>query len=118
LNALNPAITIERIEELIQEATDQAAEKSVVAIVNQRTAEAFKIRQAGGAQPNHGEIAVKARVDYDANPMTMRRGKEVLGRLQGLLQKELGNNPRIFFPSSHLRRPSLAALAARIWPSN
>jgi energy-coupling factor transporter ATP-binding protein EcfA2 len=49
LHALNPSVPRERIEELLQEATEQTAEKSVAAIVNQRTAEAFKIRQAGGA---------------------------------------------------------------------
>ena len=116
LNALNPALTRERIEELIQQATEEAMDKSVAAIVNQRTAEAFKVRQNGGQQPDHGGIAVAARADYDANPTTMRRGKEVLGHLQALLQAEMGSNPRIFFPSRYLRCQLLANIAATIWP--
>jgi energy-coupling factor transporter ATP-binding protein EcfA2 len=116
LSALNPTIAQERIEELLQQATTETADQSVMAIVNQRTAEAFKIRQEGGPQPNHGEIAVRARADYDAAPDAMRRGKTVLGRLQALLQQELGHNPRIFFPSPHLRRQSIVDIAATIWP--
>jgi energy-coupling factor transporter ATP-binding protein EcfA2 len=116
LHALNPGVTRERIEELLQQATNDTADKSVAAIVNQRTAEAFKRRQEGGPQPNHGDIAVRARADYDANPTEMRRGKPVLGRLQALLQQELGNNPRVFFPSPHLRTQPLVDLANQIWP--
>jgi hypothetical protein len=54
--------------------------------------------------------------DYRANAASMRRGKAVLGRLHALLQQELGANPRIFFPSEHLRSTELEALALRIWP--
>jgi len=46
----------------------------------------------------------------------MRRGKIVLGRLQALLQQELGVNPRVFLPSVHLRSQSLQDVAATIWP--
>jgi energy-coupling factor transporter ATP-binding protein EcfA2 len=115
LHAMNPAIPIERIEELIAQATTETADKSVAAIVNQRTAEAFKLRQEGGGQPNHGEIAVRGQADYAADPTTMRRGKEVLGRLQALLQQELGSNPRIFHPSQHLRSQLISDIASAIW---
>ena len=115
LNALNPAVTRERIAELLQQATDDTANKSIAAIVNQRTIEAFKIRNESGEQPNHGEIAVRAQTDYNSNPTTMRRGKDVLGRLQALLQQELGNNPRVFFPSQHLHSQPWSDLATSIW---
>lgn len=115
LRALNPGVTIERIQELIDQATAETADKSVEAIVNQRTMEAFKARQTGGAPPNHGAIAVQAKNDYDSDPSRYRRGKSTLGRLQALLQQELGSNPRVFFPSEHLRTDKLSGTAASIW---
>jgi energy-coupling factor transporter ATP-binding protein EcfA2 len=117
LNALNPAVTVARIEELITQATQETATKSVEALVNQRTQEAFKVRQEGGPAPNHGEIAVTAQADYTADPARCRRGKPVLGRLLALLQQELGNNPRVFQPSQHLHSQALSDIAASIWPA-
>jgi len=110
LSNLNPSITIERVKELIDQATAETADKSIEAIVNQRTMEAFRTRQAGGPPPNHGAIAVQARNDYDSNPSQYRRGKSTLGRLQSLLQHELGSNPRVFFPSEHLRTDKLSGI--------
>ena len=83
----------------IDQATQDTANQSVEAIVNLRTEEAFKLRQAGAGPPNHGAIAVEAQSDYATDPPTYRRGKIVLGRLIPILQKELGANPRIYFPS-------------------
>lgn len=116
IHALNPTVTLERIRELLHQATAETADKSVEAIVNQRTAEAFRERREGGAQPNHGAIAVQAQTDYAANPAGLRRGKAVIGRLQALLQQELGTNPRIFSPSVHLRSDALETVARDIWP--
>ena len=115
LHALNPIATAARIQQLIDQATQETANQSVEAIVNLRTQEAFKLRQAGGSQPNHGAIAVKAQSDYAADPTTYRRGKIVLGRLISLLQQELGANPRIYFPSEHLKHQGIASIAASIW---
>jgi hypothetical protein len=116
LHALNPMITAERIQVLIEQATAQPEEKSIAAIVNSRTEEAFKKRQPGNPPPNHGEIAVNAHTDYTASPGTYRRGKFVLGRLIALLQQEIGQNPRVFFPSPHLRSERITAIARAIWP--
>jgi len=115
LHALNPAVPIARIRELVQQATEETADKSVEALVNQRTAEAFRERREGGPPPNHGAIAVQAQADYAANPVNLRRGKAVIGRLQALLQAEQGANPRMFFPSLHLRSDALADLVRNIW---
>ncbi|QDM17557.1 hypothetical protein [Tardiphaga sp. vice278] len=116
LNALNPTIAVERIQELIEAATAETADKSIAAIVNQRTAEAFRARSAGGPTPDHGAIAVQANTDFHSDPQKYRRGKVALGRLQALLQQELGSNPRVFFPSDHLQSPKLTALSAAVWP--
>jgi len=103
LHALNPNVTVEGVRELLAQATAETAAQSIEAVVNQRTAEAFRQRRDGGQQLNHGAIAVQAQADYAADPIALRRGKDVLGRLHALLQQELGVNPRIFHPSQHLR---------------
>lgn len=115
LHSLNPTVSVARIQELIAQATTETESKSIEAIVNQRTTEAFRNRQGGGGSVNHGEIATAAMRDYGSDTPSMRRGKVVLGRLHSLLQQELGANPRIFFPSEHLRCTELETLAQRIW---
>jgi energy-coupling factor transporter ATP-binding protein EcfA2 len=116
LHELNPGLPTVRISELLEQATAETEQKSVEAMVNQRTQEAFRLRRAGGDPPNHGAIAVEARAQYVADPGTLRRGKEVLNRLRALLQQELGHNPRIFFPSQYLTSPRLTQIAQTIWP--
>lgn len=116
LHALNPGVSVERINELIAQATAETRDRSVESIINQRTQEAFRVRQEGGGGPNHGLIGVRAAADYDEDPATYRRGKFVLRRLHALLQTELGSNPRIYIPSDQLRVESIAEIAMRIWP--
>jgi hypothetical protein len=116
LHALNPMASPERIQELINQATRETEQKSMAAIVNLRTEEAFKRRQAGDPMPSHGAIAVTAQLDYQTDSVTLRRGKLVLGRLIALLQQEIGQNPRIFLPSAHLRSARITAIAHAIWP--
>jgi energy-coupling factor transporter ATP-binding protein EcfA2 len=116
LHELNPSLELERIRDLVTRATDETSNKSVEAIINQRTAQAFRQRRDGGPAPNHGAIAVQAQTDYEADQVALRRGKEVIGRLQAFLQQELGMNPRVFFPSHHLRSDSLRAIALETWP--
>lgn len=115
LHFLNPTVPVNRIQDLIDQATNELAAKSIISIVNLRTEEAFRRRQAGGAPPNHGEIAVQAAADYAADPAKFRRGKIVLGRVKALLQEELGANPRVYFPSQFLQSPLVSDIAQSIW---
>ncbi|WP_316232253.1 AAA family ATPase [Bradyrhizobium sp. SZCCHNR1051] len=115
LHSLNPAASQERIQQLIDQATLEMASKSVEAIINQRTTQAFKDRQ-NGVQVNHGAISTQANADYAASPTLMRRGKPVLGRLTALLQQEIQANPRIYEPTEFLKLPRLQAIAGAIWP--
>lgn len=116
LSHLNPAVSVERAQQIIDQATIDTRDKSIEALVNLRTAEAFQVRRDGGAAPNHGEIALTAVTDYNADPPQWRRGKIVLGRVIALLQQEIGANPRVLVPSPHLHCPSLSAQANAIWP--
>jgi hypothetical protein len=118
LHALKSIASAEQIQQLIDQATADTEQKSIEVMVNLRTEEAFKKRQGGGKSPNHGEIAVQAQMDYDQNATTHRRGKIVLGRLILLLQQEIGQNPRVFFPTPHLRSPRITAIARAIWPTS
>lgn len=118
LSYLNPAVTPQRAQELIDQATQEVKDKSIEALVNLRTSEAFQHRRDGGGSPNHGEIALTAVIDYNANPSEWRRGKNVLGRVSALLQQELGTNPRIFFPSPSLECEFLKALSQTIWTAS
>jgi ABC-type multidrug transport system ATPase subunit len=79
LSELNSMASVERIEQLIHQATTETEQKSIAAIVNLRTEEVFKKRQAKDPPPNHGEIAVQAQTDYAQNTIAHRRGKLVLG---------------------------------------
>ncbi|QDM27080.1 AAA family ATPase [Tardiphaga sp. vice304] len=115
LHALNNAISANRIEELILIATNDTSAKSIENIVNQRTAEAFRERQNGGPNINHGAIAVTAAADFNANPALYRRGKVILGRLISLIQQEQGANPRVFDPTEHLQVAHLSQISADIW---
>ena len=74
---LNPGLTEAKVNEKIVEARDAVADKSKEVIVNLRTQEAFRKRNAGGAAPNHGAIAVAANNEYDANPGQLMRGKVI-----------------------------------------
>jgi energy-coupling factor transporter ATP-binding protein EcfA2 len=116
LHALNPTVPSVRIEELIDQATQETATRSIEAIINQRTAQAFKDRQNGGPHINHGAISTMAHYDYSVDPATLRRGKYVLGRTIALLQQELQANPRIYEPTEHLKLGRLEQVANTIWP--
>jgi energy-coupling factor transporter ATP-binding protein EcfA2 len=115
LSYLNPSLTTDRAQELIDQATRETRDESIKSIVNLRTEAAFRARKDTGATPNHGEIAVTAASDYDASPATMRRGDSVLGKLTALLQAETKSNPKIFEVSPHLKSATLAGLAKQIW---
>jgi hypothetical protein len=115
LHYLNPGITLDRIRQLIEDATTQTERDSISALVNQRTAEAFEARRDTGKGPDHGDIAVKAHADYKAKSAELRRGKLVLKKLTSLMQTELKANPRIFVPSPYLTSAKLKAIAAKVW---
>ena len=115
INSLNPEISIAGLQDIIEQATIDTRDKSLAALVNLRTDEAFRRRRAGEPPPDHGAIAVRAAADYERSPSQYRRGKVVSGKLTSLLQHELGHHPRIFLPSARLRMPELTAIAHRIW---
>jgi hypothetical protein len=113
----HPALSRERVAEIVEQARCDTRDQSLKAIVNLRTEQAFR-RRKGGDSVNHGDIAVQAQKDYDANPEAMARGKIVLGHLKALLHKELTANSVLVAPSLHLVEPRLREIAAKIWPTS
>ena len=115
LSHVNPTLTAARAQELIDEATASTRDKSIEKMINIRLDFANRNRN-GGPQPNAGAISIQATNDFDADPVKWRRGKIVLGALKGLLQKELGKNPKVLEVSPYLKSPQLAAIKDAIWP--
>jgi energy-coupling factor transporter ATP-binding protein EcfA2 len=112
LHQCNPAVSLERVRELIEAARTATKEKSIEIIVNLRTQEAFRKRNQGGQAPNHGQIAVAATNEYEANPAQMMRGKMVLGRVKSLIQAEQGANAVVLATSAHLNVQALRNVVA------
>lgn len=114
LSSVNTGLSVIRAQYFIEQATNETRTKSIEALVNLRTQEAFQLRRDGGTTPNHGAIATSSIADYDAYPHLMRRGKIVLNRVAALIQQEIGNNPRIYVPSQHLRCEALETIKTRL----
>ena len=115
LAELNPGLTVERAQALIDEATNATKEKSIGALINIRTELAIRNRNGGPAH-NAAELAMKAMHDYDNDPAKWRRGKIVMKQLKALLQKELKKQAAIAGPTIHLVCPELQAIKLAIWP--
>lgn len=112
LHSANPSIDEARVQTLVDEATSECRDESIKAIVNLRTAAEFQKLRGTGKTPDHGQIALDAARDYDANPAQLRRGDIVIGRLTAKLQAEMKSNPRVFVVSPHLNCPPLKEIAS------
>lgn len=113
---LNPTITHERAQQLIDQATEATQAKSIEALINIRTEAAIRNRN-GGPPHNAGELAAKALADYASDPAKWRRGKRVLSVLRSLLNQELKAHPIILKATKHLAVPELQAIRETIWPT-
>ncbi|WP_291983879.1 AAA family ATPase [Candidatus Accumulibacter sp. ACC005] len=113
---LNPTITQELAQQLIDQAIETTKGKSVEALINIRTETAIRNRN-GGPPHNAGELAAKAYTDYESGPAKWCRGKRVLGELRSLLNQELQWHPTILKATKHLVVPELQAIRETIWPT-
>lgn len=112
---LNPKLSVQKAQQLIDQAAASTRDKSIERMTNLRFDFENKNRK-NGASPNPGAIALQAASDYDANPAKWRRGKIVLGELKSLIQKEIGANPIVLRPSRSLTCAKLSAIRDSIWP--
>lgn len=113
---LNPQITLQRVQELIDLATTTTKEKSIKALINIRTDAAIKDRSVNRSSHNAGELAAQVYLDYEIDPIKWRRGKIVFNELRTLLHRELKENPILMEKSVHLKQPELEVIRNTIWP--
>lgn len=113
---LNPTITLERAQQLIDQATEATKAKSIEALINIRTEAAIRNRN-GGPPHNSGELAAKAYEDYDSDPPRWRRGKRVLAELRSRLNQELKSHPVLLKATKHLVVPELQEIRTAVWSS-
>jgi ABC-type arginine transport system ATPase subunit/ribosomal protein L19E len=112
---LNPLISRERVQELIDIATANTKNESVSSLINIRTEAAIRGRNGGPAH-NAGALAAQANADYESDPVKWRRGKIVLRTLRSLLHQELKTQAELFTRTDHLKLPKLEKLRLEIWP--
>ena len=112
---LNSGLSVQRAQELIDEATDQTKEKSLKTLTNLRFETALRERK-GGKAPDAYEISSTARTDYEAAPNKWRRGKHVLNSLKQLIHQELSKTAIVIEPSPYIVIPELQMISAAIWP--
>lgn len=112
---LNSGLSVQRAQELINEATEQTKEKSLKTLTNLRFEVAQRERK-GGKAPDVYDISSTARTDYEADPSKWRRGKHVLNLLKQLIHKELGKTASVIEPSPYIAIQELRQISAAIWP--
>lgn len=112
---LNPNIARERIEQLIDQSVAEVKDITIRSMINSRTEYAFKKRREGVPQINHGAIAIEATRDYETNPRMFSKGKELLSRLVGHIQDEIGSRPIIYQTSPFINVPELNEISRTIW---
>lgn len=92
IHAIYPNISVEKIELLIKEATDETREKSLDKLytkIDQLKKEADK--KSEGYKFSYSKAIKTLASSYDENPQRYRYGKTVLGVLIGKLQNGRGN---------------------------
>lgn len=106
-------LSLEEIQLLIDEATNESEEKSVKNFINTVTTNALKTQYAGGARVNNGDIAVRTMQDYQANKEKYRHGKQVFK----ILRNKLNANgaKEIVIPTEDLRLVELTNIQEKIW---
>lgn len=116
LNELYPAVELQELERIINESTEETAEKSIEKFINSR--KDIEIRRTGAGNLNLGALALEATREYNQNVVRFRLGKIVLRKVKEKLQHELGQNINPFVPSSYIISPELVDMANTIWPED
>jgi predicted ATPase len=114
--SLYPAISTERVNEFLTQATNEAETQSIEKFINSRTIMAYRVRKQGGGEPNHGNIATTSIAGYQQNVVRYRHGKSVIGRFTSKLQQELGGNINLFQVTPYIIIEQLRLLAQEVWP--
>lgn len=117
ISYLYPTLSLERVVEIVEEATQLTKEKSIKKFINTRTQFALNAYYRGGDKPDAGEIAMSAMKAYEQDTIRYRHGKSVIGPLKAKLQQEASGNIDLFRVSSYIVVVKLQEIASRIWNS-
>jgi ABC-type branched-subunit amino acid transport system ATPase component len=110
-------LTLEKVEQLLEQATAQCEDASIQRMTNSRVKAAqVKRNKEGGDEPNYGQIAANSSALYAANPLRYRLGKSVLGRVTALIQQELEHNVECAQQSEFVRVQMLVGLKEPVGP--
>lgn len=117
IHQLYNSISLERIEELINESTNDIREESLAKLrETYMSVETSKELKKGTAPKDFKWSDMISKVDsmYDNNPARYRYGKKVLGRLKSKLQRELGENVNLIQSSPFIIRTDLKNIAEKL----
>ena len=117
IKELYPTLSIEKINKIVKEATDECKNKSLGKLFNSL----FQLRamelQKTGQNPTHLNVAKlheEANKMYDVNTARYRYGKTVMGLVKAKIQKELKEAPNIERPSTKLASTVLTQVLGNI----
>jgi hypothetical protein len=92
INSLYPNFEIEKLKELILEATEEAKEKSLDKLFNKiEVFRNYAVSKGEVYKFSYSKTITMLTSEYEANPKRYRYGKTVLGLLVGKLQNGFGN---------------------------
>ena len=118
LAACNPELDKEHFESAIDVAIDNAFDRIVEKIANNRINEAHRLRARGGAEPNAARITLEAQKELKESPRLCCHGKITLKALRQVVQNAHGFQLKMHQPTPHIRDQALEGIAAEIWPSD
>ncbi len=115
ISELYPAISSNRVTELIDECLkdnrDKILQKYINTIHNRQLQESYK----GGDKPNAGMISIECTKNVDSKSRQYLHGKTIEKSLRSKLQAEIGENIVLCKNSKHLANHDLQKFAAEIW---
>jgi len=119
INSLYTNLTINKIQELIHDSTNEIAEKSKEKFINSRidieTKKNSKSKHKS-ERVNPGAISSQCYDFYNNNPQKYLNGKLVLKNLKNKLQQTIGGDIDLFQVTDSLKACKLEQVAKDIWP--
>lgn len=115
INKVYPEMTTAEISTAIDEATNEAKDKSLKNYVNSVTQSALKTQYAGGAKVDSGQIAIDCLQKYEAEKDRFRHGKQVFKSLKQKLQHLHGQRD-LLIPTEDIKNEELIGIKEKIWP--
>jgi hypothetical protein len=115
-HALEPALDLASVSEVIERATNDSAEYSRRVFINSRTPVEMAKCRSEGRQLDVGALASECYAQYNADSTRYRHGKRVIRCVRNILQNEKNLNPDPFQASEHIKDANLVAFAHVIWP--